>query len=292
MLKERLAGELRALGWDEGKDYRFEVGVTGSDPSRQDAVARGFVEKRVDLIVAVGSHMALAAKRATGTIPVVMMLSGNPQAAGIVESLARPGRNITGLRTYVDGIWEKYVELTRELLPGLRTLGVISDYVPPAFTMGEFEYGQREMRRAAKALGVALAEWQVTGDADLERALAEVETARPDALFVTGGSTHAQPRNVARIKAFLQQRKLAMVNDIPGSVFRSAGGVMAYAVSFDEVAVRTASFVDRILKGAKPGELPIEQPAKIELVINAKVARGIGLAVPRSLLLRADRVIE
>ncbi|HZM33239.1 MAG TPA: ABC transporter substrate binding protein [Burkholderiales bacterium] len=187
-------------------------------------------------------------------------------AAGIVESLARPGRNITGLRTYADGLWEKYVELVRELLPGLRTLGLLSDYVPPGFVAAETEYGAREMRAAAKALGVALPEWRVTGDADLRSALAEIEGVRPDALFVTGGPTHAQPRNIARLREFLLRRRLAMVNDIPGSVFRNAGGVMAYAVSFQEVAARTASFIDRILNGALPGELPIEQPTKIELV--------------------------
>lgn len=289
--RKRLAGELAARGWKEGESYTFAIGATGNDPARWNAVARRLLDERVDIIVAAGSHMALLAKRATTTIPIVMMLSGNPVEAGIVPNLSRPGGNVTGLRTYVDGIWGKYVELARELLPGLQTLGVLTDYVPPSFSAAEYEYAFGEMSEAARTLGVALPTWKVVTDGDLERALVEIERAPPDALLVSGGPTHAQPRNVDRLRNFLLRRKLPMINDIQGSVFLSAGGVMAYAVSFPEIAARTASFIDRILKGAQPGDLPIEQPTKLTLVINAEAARAIGLVVPQSLLLRADQVI-
>lgn len=291
-IEARLVAALGSRGWKEGGNYILEIGVAGNDPARWDAVANELLRKRVDLVVALGSHMALVAKRATATVPVVMMLSGYPVVAGIVASLSQPGGNITGLRTYVDGIWGKYLEFARELVPQLRTLGVLSDYVPPGFVAAETDHALGELQRAAKSLGVALQQWRVSDQAGLERALAEIEGTAVDALLVTGGPTHAQPRNTGRIREFLLRRKLAMVNDIPGSVFRDAGGIMAYAVSFQEVAARTASFIERIRRGAKPRNLPIEQPTQFELALNVKNARAIGLVVPQSLLLRADRVIE
>jgi len=289
----RLVAALGSRGWTEGGNYVLQIGVAGNDPARWDAVAGKLLEARVDLIVALGSHMALVAKRATTTIPVVMMLSGNPVAAGIiVTSLSRPGGNITGLRTYVDGIWGKYVELARELLPRLQTLGLLSDYVPPGFVAAEIDDGLGELQRAAKSLGVALPQWRVNDQAGLERALTEIERTPVDALLVTGGPTHAQPRNTARIREFLLRRKLAMINDIPGSVFRDAGGVIAYAVSFKDVAARTASFIDRIRQGAKPRDLPIEQPTQLELVLNLRTAKALRIQIPQAVLLRADRVVE
>jgi ABC-type uncharacterized transport system substrate-binding protein len=290
--RNRLLTALRELGWREGENIVLEVGVAGSDPARWDLVAHGLVDKRCDLIVVLGSHMALAAKRATRTIPQVMMASGYPVDAGIVPSLAHPGGNITGMRTFTDELPGKLIELLHELVPTLRVLGYLDDYAPPLFVAAENEAGKRSRDRAAKALQIEQQEWKVLGDADLIRALAQAETAGLDALWVTSGPVHNQSRNHPRIREFVMRHRLPLLCDFEGTLFREGGGVITYFADWNEIAARTAAFVDRILKGARPGDLPVEQPTWFNLVLNLKNAQAIGLTVPRSLLARADRVIE
>lgn len=286
-----LRAALIELGWRE-EEIRFVTAVGGSDPARWDAIAQDLVRQHVDLIVVNGSHMALPLKRATDSVPLVMMTSGDPVEAGLVESLARPGGNVTGLRTFLDGMWGKFPDLLREAVPWMRDLGIVSDYAPPAFLQEEVEAGNRDLRRASQVLDVRLWEWWVRNDAELVRALAQAGNAPVDALLVTNGPTNGQPRNRPRIKELVLRRKLPMMSDIAGSVFREGGGLMAYAVSWKEIAARTAWYVDKILKGAKPADLPIEQPTRLPLVVNMKTAKAIGLTIPPSIMLRADRVIE
>jgi ABC-type uncharacterized transport system substrate-binding protein len=291
--RRELAGALGKLGWREGENVRFEHAIAGSDAARWDAAARALVDKDCDLIVVFGSHMALAAMRATKTIPLVMMVSGFPVEAGIVPSLAHPGGNITGMRTHTDELPGKWMELLRELVPALRVVGNFDDYVPPFSNEAEIEAGYRVMVRSAEGMGIELRRWRVSGDAALARALAEAEHANIDVLWFTNGAVHTAPPNVERIREFVIRRRLPMASDLVwGSLFKNAGAVMAYSAAWDEIVERTASFVDRILRGAQAGDLPVEQPTRFELVVNLGVAKAIGVTIPRSLLVRADRVIE
>jgi ABC-type uncharacterized transport system substrate-binding protein len=287
-----LAAALRTLGWREGENIRLEYRVAGSDAARWEAAARALVEKHCDLIVVVGSHMALAAKRATRTIPLVMLASGYPVEAGIVPSLAHPGGNITGMRSYTDELPGKWLELALELVPSLRVLGLFDDYVPPFSNAGESEAAFRIAMRSAHLLKIELRRWRVKNDGDLTRAFADVRNADLDSLWVTSGAIHSQSLSAARIREFVLRRRMPMWCDWPGTLFREGGAVMTYAVDMNEVFERTASFVDRIPKGARPGDLPVEQPTRFQLVLNLRNARAIGMTIPQQLLLRADRVIE
>lgn len=289
--RPRLLAELRTLGWRVGENIRLEVAVAGSDPARWEAAARALVEMRCDLIIVVGSHMALAAKKVTRTIPLVMLASGYPVEAGIVPSLAHPGGNITGMRSFTDDLPGKWLELARALVPSLRVLGLLDDYVPPFSNAGESEAAFRVASRSASLLQIDLRRWRIHNESDLTRALAEVRDADPDSLWVTSGAIQNQPRNAARIREFVLRHRLPMWCEWPGTLFREGGAVMAYAVDMSEVFERTASFVDRILKGARPGDLPVEQPTRFQLVLNLINAKAIGLTIPQQLLLRADRVI-
>jgi len=290
--RKMLLAALEKRGWREGENIVLKAAAAGSDPARWDAVARSLASKHCDLIVVVGSHMALSMKRATRTIPLVMMMSGYPVEAGIVPSLAHPGGNITGLRFYTDELPGKYLELARELVPTLRVFGIFDDYVPPAFVAAELETGRRLRQRAAAALGIDLRVWKIHDDAELTRAIAESESAGLGVLLVTSGPVNSQSRNTRRIHDLLVRRRLPMMTDVPGRAFREAGAVTTYSAAWNEIAARTAAYVDRILNGANPADLPIEQPSEFELILNAKIAREIGLTIPAPLLARADVVIE
>jgi len=290
--RKMLLAALRDRGWSEGNNIVLEAIAGGGDPARWDAAAQSLLDKHCDLIVVLGSHMTLVMKRVAPTTPLVMMMSGYPVEAGIVPSLAHPGGTITGLRTYTDELPGKLVELARELVPTLCLLGVLDNYAPPLFVPGEVEAGKRARERAAKALNVELREWKILGDADLTRALAEAEAIGVDALLAFSGPTNSQPRNEARIREYLRRRRLPMLTDVAGSLFREGGAIATYSANWNEIAERTAHFVDRILKGARPAELPIEQPTQFDLIVNQKNAEAIGLRVSPALLARADRVIE
>ena len=275
------------------KNLAFDVHVADRDIKSADALALKLVEQRTDVIVVVGTHMALAAQRATKTIPIVMYLSGFPVEGGLVQSFARPGGNITGLATYSgEAFFSKHVSLMRELVPSLRELGVLWDYLPPAFLEKEAEFGVRTLQRAASESKVNARLWKIADDKDHAKALADFEKARIQALFATSGPVNGFPSpGATRIIEFTQRRKLPLVVDIAGSLFR-AGGLLSYSASWLEAADRCASFVDRILRGAKAAELPIERPTKFELVLNLKTAKTIGITIPPAMLVRADQVLE
>lgn len=284
---------LAERGWIAGRNLLVESRYTQGDPDRAEALARELIAARVDVIVTNVTATAMAASRATSTVPIVMQTSGYPVEAGLAKSLARPGGNVTGLTIYAEGgaLFGKFVELLHELVPALRELGVLWGYAPPAYTQAQVAPATDEFQKAAKALGINARFWQTGRDSDLTAALAAARNGRLDAMFVTAGPIHGLPEFTKRIADFVTRRRLPTLTDFPGGFF-SAGGVLVYSADVREIAVRTASFVDRILRGAKPGELPIEQPSKYILGVNLKVAKAIGFSVPKSLLLRADQVIE
>jgi putative ABC transport system substrate-binding protein len=274
------------------RNLRLETRFPGPDQASIDALAKELVEQGVDLIVTVGTHMALAAKRATSTVPIVMYLSGYPVPA-LAASFARPGGNVTGLSTYggSEVLFTKFMSLMTELVPSLRELGVIWDYVAPMFLEKEVKQGVGELTRAARALKVNSRVWMIHKQGDFADALSALSKAPVQALFATSGGFISQPQNMGQLNDVAMRRRLPIICDIAGSTFRGVG-VLAYSVSWKEAAERCASYIDRILKGAKPGELPIEQPRNFELVIHAGRAKAIGLAIPPAMLIRADKVIE
>jgi putative ABC transport system substrate-binding protein len=283
---------LAQRGWNEGENLRIDVRVTAGEQERAPAIAAELLKVGADLLVTVTTANAVAARQASRTIPIVMLGSGFPVESGLAESLARPGGNVTGLCVYAgDQLFGKYVSLFKELVPSLRNLGVLWGYAPPAYPKIETDLAIGAMRAAAEAAGINVRHWMNGNRAELAANLEAVAGARLDGLFVSAGGPASTPEGVAEISAFCAKRRLPTMSDIAG-IFFTQGGLLTYSVDFAELGVRGAYFVDRILRGAKPAELPIEQPTRFELVVNAKRAKAIGFAVPPAILLRADRVIE
>lgn len=285
---------LRERGWMVGRNLVVETRYTQGDPARAEALAKQLVQERVDVIVTNFTATAMAARRATAHVPIVMLTSGFPVEGGLAKSLARPGGYVTGMAIYAGGgpLFGKFVELLRELVPSLRELGVLWGYAPPSYKLEQVAPAIEELHRAAKALNLNVRFWQTGRESDLESALAAAAGAPLDALFVTSGVIHGLPGTRARIAGFALQRRLPALTDGAGTVFTGVGAVLAYGSESKELAARTAYFVDRILKGAKPGELPIEQPTKYKLSVNLNAAKAIGLTIPLSILVRADEVIQ
>jgi putative tryptophan/tyrosine transport system substrate-binding protein len=283
---------LQARGWSLGQNLEVETRVTAREQSRAHEVARELIDKGANLLVIVGTANAVSARRASATVPIVMLASGYPVESGLAASLARPGGNVTGLSVYAGSeLFGKYIALLKELVPQLRELGIFWGYAPPAYPERETELAVGAMRRAAGALGINVHVWTNPDESALAKNLAAAASAHLDALFVSAGGAQSVPEGIAKLAAFCEQKRLPTMCDVAGNFFL-AGGVLSYTVDFKELGVRGASFVDRILRGAKPGELPIEQPTRFELVANARRAKAIGMTIPASILLRVDRVIE
>jgi putative tryptophan/tyrosine transport system substrate-binding protein len=283
---------LRERGWREGVEYVLELRETFGDPARALQAARELVRQRVDLIVAISTAPAVAARQVTDRVPVVTWC-GYPVEAGLAASLSRPGGNVTGVANYAGGeVWGKFVALLRELRPELRQLGILWDYTPPAFPDGlvPLPYIQSSARQA----GIETRIWMTRTEADLVDALSEIDAGPIGALIIsTGGGVHMQPAVLERIAALIARRRLPAITDIASTtVFGSAGCVLAYSPDVAEILGRLALFVDRILRGASPAELPFELPSRFDLAVNAKHAKALGLTLPQTILLRADRVIE
>jgi putative tryptophan/tyrosine transport system substrate-binding protein len=287
-----LVAALNGRGWVEGGDFVLDSRNSDQDPKRAAGLAEALLRQGVDVIVTVNTAHALAARQATTTVPIVMFTSGFPVEAGLARSLARPGGNVTGSSIYAGtALFGKYVELLREVAPSMRELGVMWGYAPPAFTEQEVEVSLGELRRGARALNINPRVWMNRTDRDVSDALAAAANAPIGALFVTASVVHAQPANAPRIADFAVRRRLPMLTDFGGAHFE-AGGLLLYSADFNDLASRTAYFIERIRQGAKPGDLPIEQPSRFNLVINLKTAKAIGLTIPPSLLARADQIIE
>jgi len=287
-----LVASLVKYGWREDIEFSLVLRESRGDPARALAMARELAAEKVDLILAITTASAFAARKATQRIPVVTWC-GYPVESGLAESLARPGGNVTGIANYAGSqVWEKFVELLRDLKPGMRELGVLWDYAPPGFPDGQIPLPIIE--KSAQQLGIRARTWMVRSEQDLDSALGAIDRSQVEALILSqGGGFHARPELSARIAELVIRRRLPAIVDVASvSVFEQANCVLAYSPNVPEILDRLARFVDRILRGANPASLPFELPARFDLAVSAKAAKSIGLALPQSLLLRADRVIE
>lgn len=274
---------LRDLGYLDQQSIVLEWRSTDGRPERLADLAAELVRAKVDVIVALTSPDALAAKRATTTIPIVMAAAQDPVAAGLVASLARPGGNITGRTWFGPETAGKQLQILKETVPALSRVVVLGSAGVPGI-----ETTVQAAEAGARALGLTLLAIEVRPTDDVARVLEEVRRWRPDGLRVSPAGLPAG--HLDAILGFAVRHRLPAVYTTRGMV--EAGGLMTYAPSALEAARRVAWYVDRILKGARPADLPVEQPQKYDLVINLKTARAIGLTIPPSVLLRADQVIE
>lgn len=274
---------LRDLGWVEGTNIRIEYRYAHGRDDRLPGLVAELARLKVDLIVTSVTEDALAAKQATTTIPVVMASAGDPLVTGIVESLARPGGNLTGLSQMAPELIGKRLELLKEIVPKLFRVAVL--WIPEHRASAS---NWKEIQRPARELGVQLHSLEVHGADQFEKVFADATKARDDALVITPNPIFVT--NLKRLAVLAVKYRLPSIFHL--REFVNAGGLVAYGVDRSDLFRRAATYVDKILKGAKPGDLPIEQPRKFELAINLKTAAALGLTVPPSLLLRADRVIE
>jgi putative ABC transport system substrate-binding protein len=286
-LTEAFLQGLRDLGYVEGRNVVIEYRNAEGKFERFPALAAELVALKVDVIVASGTPAALAAKQATRTLPIVFAAAGDPVTDGLVTSLARPGGNVTGLSMLITPeLVGKRLEQLKQAVPGVTRVAVL--WQPGAFPERTETDILKGADVAAQALGVRLQFVEARGAADFDRAFSEMTRARAGALAVLPSAM-----------LFTDRRRLvdlAAKNRLPAGYssreFVDAGGLMSYGANLADVFRRAAVYVDKILKGAKPGDLPVEQPTKFELVINLKAAKALGLTIPQSVLGRADQVVE
>jgi putative ABC transport system substrate-binding protein len=276
---------LRKLGYTEGQNINTEYRYAEGDSRKYPELAAELVRLKVDIIVVAGGDgVILAAKNATKTIPIVMTGQGSdPVEAGLIESLARPGGNVTGMTNLLVQLGDKRLELLKETVPKLTRVAVL--YVPADRTHA---LELKEIQTAARALGVTVQPWEVRGIKDFDTVFAGMRTKRPDGLQLLGGPLIRDNRK--RIADFALSSRLPSVYTSPLGV--DAGGLIYYGADLTDSYRRVATYVDKILKGAKPAGLPVEQPTKFELVINLRTAKQIGLTIPPNVLARADKVIK
>ena len=280
---EAFRGGLRELGYVEGTNLILEIRWAGGSTQRAAELAAELVRLNVALIVSTGTPATQAARAATTTIPIVMTAVGDPVGSGIVTSLARPGANVTGLSLLDNDLDGKRIELLREAVPGLTRIAMLWS---PSDSGMALAFGRVEL--ASQTLGLTLQSLAVRDPGEFSPVVQAATTGRAEALFVT-----AQPftiRHQAQILDVVTRLKLpSMYTD---RRFVDAGGLMAYGPSLADAYRRAATYVDRILKGARPADLPVEQPTKFELIVNLKAARTLGLMIPQAFLQRADQLIE
>ncbi len=282
-LREAFRQGLRELGYVEGRNVALELRYAEGKLDRLPDLAAELVRLKVDVIVAANTPTALAAKQATRTIPIVMALSGDPVESGLVASLARPGGNVTGLSLMAPELGGKRLQLLKEVVPRASRVAVLSNPNNP-FT----GLMVRETEAAARVLGVQLQAREIRAPEDIDRAFQAAIRGRASALIVVDDGLVFTHR--ARIAALAAKSRLPAIYPFRESV--EAGGLMSYATNFADSYRRAATYVDKILKGAKPADLPVEQPTRFELVINVKTANALGLTFPQSVLIRADQVIQ
>lgn len=274
---------LRELGYVEGRnlliEYRWAEGNYESLP----ALIGELLAMKVEVIVTAGTPATLAVKKATTTTPLVMIAVGDPVGTGIIPSLSHPGGNITGLTSISPELDGKRLELLREIIPGISHVALLWNSESPLQFIGE-----RRTQAAAEALGMKVLSLGVRDKAGLDKAFADILRERPQALLVLADRLFLHHRE--RIMEFAARARLPGVHAYRELV--EAGGLVSFGPSYEGMHRRAAFFVDRILKGASPGELPAERPATFELVVNLKAAKGLGLTIPRSVLLRATKVIQ
>jgi putative ABC transport system substrate-binding protein len=280
---EALRNGLRNLGYVEGRDLVIDYRSADGRPERFPQLAAELVRLNVDLIVTRGTPAVVAAKNATATIPVVMAASGEPVGTGVVAGLARPGGNVTGLSALTSELVAKRLELLRETVVGIARIALVQNLGNP-IAPGQWQ----ELKTAASSQGIEAHLLDVRNPEDIARAFDTAVAQRADALLV-GNDTVTQANRRQLVELAAKHRLPAMYH---AREFVDAGGLMTYGVSYPDLYRRAATFVDKIFKGAKPADLPVEQPIKFELVINVKSAKAIGLDIPPMLLARADEVME
>jgi putative ABC transport system substrate-binding protein len=274
---------LRELGYIEGKNIFIDYRYGEQKLDRLTALAAELVRLKVDVIVTRGPAPTRAAKGATDTIPIVMTQDPDPVGNGFVASLARPGGNITGLSTHAPEIGAKQLELLKETVPKLSHLAVFGTSTIPGHSLS-----LREIGLATGAFNIQLQYLDILGPKDTETVFQAVSKGRADALLVLGGAVLSSQRT--RILEFAVKSRLPAIYG--GRAIVKAGGLMSYGVNVTDLDRRAATYVDKIVKGGKPAEMPVEQPTKFELVINLKTAKQIGLTIPPNVLARADKVIK
>jgi len=279
----RFYSRMHELGWRDGENVRLQPRFAAGEIAKADAILRDFVREQVAVVVVTGTTEALAAKRATSTIPIVMLHVLDPVELGLIRSLARPGGNITGRIQTVSGVSGKQLELIAQTIPSARRA------VYGRGATGSREHGE-EISAAARSLGLAYLQSDLPRDRDFDRWAERMKWEGVDtAVFVLDGLTFAPPHNAALAAALIKHKLPAICG---ASEYADAGCLMSYGpVTLDHYS-RGAEFVDKILKGAKPADLPVEQPTRFELVVNLKTAKALGIKIPSLILLRADRVIE
>ena len=284
---------LGELGWVEGKNINFDYRYADGRRDRLPDLAADLVRLKVAVIVTSADSDTLAAKNATGEVPIVMACPTDPVAMGLIESLARPGRNVTGLSQMVPELTGKRLELLKDLVPGLSRVAVV--WNPDArfgtgrrLVLGASPLSWNEMQRPAREIGLQLHSLEARSLKDLDRVFEDAAKARVGAVLVTPDVLYAT--NIKRLADMAAHHRLPSIYHL--RELADAGGLMTYGTDRPDLYRRAATYVDRILKGSKPTDLPVEQPTKFELVINMKTAKALGLTIPPSLLLRADQVIE
>jgi putative ABC transport system substrate-binding protein len=282
---DALRDGLRELGYVEGQNLTLESRSAQETSDRLPRLAAELVGLRVDVIVAQGTALALAAKRATATIPIVTAYSGDPVRTGLVATLARPGGNVTGLAALFPELSAKRLGLLKEVFPKATRVGALV-FVPSSDPMRAESW--KALQDAARALGLTLLPIEATSPDQYRNAF--TESTRVPTPVLTLGDALLDPRQRIQIVTLAAEHRVPVMYGI--KEFADAGGLVAYGPSFPAMHRRAATYIDKILKGAKPGDLPIEQPTKFELVINLKTAKALGLTIPQSLLRRADQVIE
>ncbi len=276
---------LRELGYVEGRNIVIECRHGDGQDANMDAAAADLVRAKPDVIVALGHAPSEGARRATRDIPVVVSASGDPVASGLVASLARPGGNVTGVNYYSTELYAKRLEYLKAMVPNLKRIGLL---VQPSVSKGLTDSYLRACRGAAKDLGLDLVQIKAGNRDEIEHAFEVATKEKVQALHVLGYLLYAEEAQlIADLASFYRLPVIHFQSE-----YAAYGGLMGYGPDYAVLHRRTAYYVDRILKGAKPGELPVEMPSRLHLGINLATARELGLKVPQTLLARADKVIE
>jgi putative ABC transport system substrate-binding protein len=274
---------LSALGHEEGRSIAFEQRWAERNPDRYSALAADLVQRRVDVIVAGNLESAVAAKAATTEIPIVITAGGDPLRSGLVQSLAHPGSNVTGVSEVIPDLAPKLLQLLNEVVPKLPSVAVLWNPANPSYAPT-----RQELEAAAQARSIHLHSVEVGRPHEMDGALAAITRERPGGLVVYVTPITQSYR--ARLVEFTAKQRLPAIYS--AREFVDDGGLMSYGPNHRELFRRAATFIHKILRGARPADLPIEQPTRFELIMNLKTAKALGLTIPPSLLVRADQVIE
>jgi putative ABC transport system substrate-binding protein len=274
---------LQQHGWTVGRNAVIEYRSSAGKPDRLPAAAVELVALKPDVILSIATGSAIALRDATNVIPVVMVGTGDPVVMGIIESLSRPGHNVTGLAVNAGDLAAKRVQLLKEAVPGLSKVAVLWNSSIKSMT-----HGFQQIEIAAPSLGVTLLSVRASGPHEFDQSFAAIAQGRPQGLVVLFGPITGT--DLPRIVEFITKAKLPTIFEALTGV--ESGGLMALGVDFADLARRACTYVDKIARGAKASELPVEEPNKFDLVINLRTAKTLGLTMPPTLLLRADRIIE